>query len=383
MGRASFKVIVVLLTLSGGFANAQISIDIKNNKSPFAYDPVIVIDTQDNVWKGIFIELKGDSITILHDSRLETVAINSLKHLKIFSSRKSRNNMLNMGAGGAFFAQLLIAKRDWQSDRFVQADGLWSHILVGAVGSIAGGLIGLGVDLAQGEREMEYNLQDPQDVARMVKDINQVQNESKLNFYYEIAKVYARSDPANSQIQGSYYEYDKVTLNVFRSLKLTYDITDRIEAGLALYSAAEPNLKYSTYNQSNYGTEEMSNRVYGYYAMAYYDLFGRSGPSSFSMKPGVGIGFVNLDYTAHSSVSVYDPITFTYKTTRELSTLSKTTFSGFLAIDLRFYTLTGVSVSVTGDYVFIPEKTPPSNLGSETGKSFSNFSLGLSLGIHL
>lgn len=384
MGRTGFKVIIVFLWLGSGIMNAQVTIDLKsNNKSPFAYEPVIVADIQGVVSKGIFIELQGDSITMLLDSRIETVALNSLKHLKIFSSRETRYNMLNLGIAGAFFAQLLLNKNDWQSDRYIQSDGLGQHILVGALGAVGGGLIGLGVDLAQSDKELEYNLQDPQDVRQLKDDINQVSDESKLNFYYQISSVYTRVDPTSNHGQSGYYSSNKVILNTFRSLKLTYDITDRVEAGLALYSAAEPNLRYWISKQYSYGERHMSNRVYGYYAMAYFDIPGGSGQNAFALKPGLGIGFVNLDYTVDWSNTSYDPVTYESTSTRGSDNLNKTLLSGFLAIDARLYTLTGVSVALTADYVYIPEKTLPSDLAGEGGKSFSNFSLGLSLGIHL
>lgn len=384
MGRTGFKVIIVFLWLGSGIMNAQVTIDLKsNNKSPFAYEPVIVADIHGVVSKGIFIELQGDSITVLLDSRIETVALNSLKHLKIFSSRATRYNMLNLGIAGAFFAQLLLNKNDWQSDRYIQSDGLGQHILVGALGAVGGGLIGLGVDLAQSDKELEYNLQDPQDVRQLKDDINQVSDESKLNFYYQISSVYTRVDPTSNHGQSGYYSSNKVILNTFRSLKLTYDITDRVEAGLALYSAAEPNLRYWISKQYSYGERHMSNRVYGYYAMAYFDIPGGSGQNAFALKPGLGIGFVNLDYTVDWSNTSYDPVTYESTSTRGSDNLNKTLLSGFLAIDARLYTLTGVSVALTADYVYIPEKTLPSDLAGEGGKSFSNFSLGLSLGIHL
>lgn len=383
MGRASIKVTVVFLLLGLGIVNAQVTIDLKKSKSPFAYDPVIVVDIHDVVSKGIFIELQGDSITMLLNSRIETVAINSLKHLKIFSSHETRHNMFNMGIAGAFFVQLLLNKNDWQSDRYIRSDGLGQHILVGVLGAVGGGLIGLGVDLAQSDKELEYNLQYPQDVNKLKNDITGPPDEPKLNFYYEIASVYTRVDPTSNQGQSGYYSDSKVTLNTFRSLKLTYDVTDRVEAGFALYSAAEPNLRYSFSSQYSYGDRQMNNRVYGYYAMAYYDILGRPRQSAFALKPGLGIGFVNLDYSINWSNRSYDPVTYESTTTRGSSNLSKTLFSGFLAIDARLYTLTGVSVSFTADYVYIPEKTLPSELAGEGGKSFSNFSLGLSLGIHL
>lgn len=383
MGRASIKVTVVFLWLSLGIVNAQETIDLKNSTSPFAYDPVIVVDIHDVVSKGIFIELKGDSITMLLNSRIETVAINSIRHLKIFSSRVTRHNMINMGIASAFFVQLLLNKRDWQSDRYIQSEGLGQHLLVGVLGAVGGGLIGLGVDLAQSDKELEYNLQDPQDVKKLRDDITGPPDEPKLNFYYEIASVYTRVDPTTKQGQSGYYSDSDVILNTFRSLKLTYDITDRVEAGFALYSAAEPNLRYSFSRQYSYGDRQMNNRVYGYYAMAYYDILGRPGQNAFALKPGLGIGFVNLDYSINWSNSSYDPVTYKSTTTRGSSNLSKTLFSGFLAIDARLYTLTGVSVSFTADYIYIPEKTLPSELAGEGGKSFSNFSLGFSLGIHL
>lgn len=383
MGRTGFKVIIVFLWLGSGIMNAQVTIDLKsNNKSPYAYDPVIVADIHGAVSKGIFIELQGDSITMLINSRIETVAINSLKRLKITGSHQTRHNMLNMGIAGAFLVQLLLNKNDGQSDRYIQSDGLGQYILVGVLDAVGGGLIGLGVDLAQSGKELEYDLQDPQDVQQLKNDINQVPEESKLNFYYQIASVYTRINPKTDQVQSGYYSYAKVTLNTMRSFKLTYDIADRAEAGFALYSAAEPNLRYSFSKQYSYGDRRMSNRVYGYYAMAYFDILGRTDKNAFAMIPGLGIGFVNLDYTIDWSNTSYDPVTYESTSTRGSDNLNKTLLSGFLAIDARLYTLTGVSVALTADYVYIPEKTLPSDLAGEGGKSFSNFSLGMSLGIH-
>lgn len=363
--------------------DAQTKIDLKSYKNSFAFDPVIAMDMQGNVFRGIFLELNGDSLKILINSSVQSIGINSIKQLKISAERASTRNMINLAFAGAFGAQLLLNKKDWQSDKFIQSDGgIWPHLLVGVLGAIGGGLIGLGIDMANSEKELEFNLQDPQDVKRMRKVIQGEPDRTMINFYYEISKVYSRVDPNSSLFIGSNNENQNVTLNVFRSLRLTANITEKIETGIAMYSAAEPNIRYSSYSPDVYSTEEMTNKVYGYYATAFYDLVGGSDGSTLSLKPGLEIGIANIDYTIRLNKSVYDNVNFKTIVSVESNTLTKTLLSGFIALDARFYPATGVSLAVTGDFVFIPGKTLSSNLTEETGKTFSNFSLGVSLGLH-
>ena len=356
--------------------------DYSSYQNNFAFDPVIMVDRNGVLSRGLFLDLEGDSLKLLLNSKIQKVAISSIKLLKIDSKQTNRDNMLSLGIAGAFACQLLLKKPDWQSDRFIQSDGLWAHMLVGALGAVAGGLVGIGIDMANSDKELEYDLENPKDVQKMRHDILRASEETSLNFHYEIAKVYARSDPAQRQGTGNYYSYDDITLNVFRSVRLTYDINEKIDAGVAIYSAAEPNLKYSYGSQNTYGNEEMSNRVYGYYATAFYNPFPDEPKKRIKVKAGAGAGFAAIDYTIARSKSVYDPVKYTTTVTSESASLNKTVFSGFLAVDLRAYPSSKVSIALTGDYIWIPEKTIPSNLPGESGKSFSNFSLGLSLGLH-
>ncbi|MBK7866617.1 MAG: hypothetical protein IPJ75_06250 [Ignavibacteriales bacterium] len=140
-----------------------------------------------------------------------------------------------------------------------------------SLGAVAGGLIGLGLDRAGNEKEMEYDLDNPSEVLKMRRDILQTTIEKRINFYYEISKVYSRIDPGARQASGNYYNYDVVMLNVFRSIRLTYNLNPRLEAGITVYSVAEPNLRYQYSLLNNYSTEEMDNKVYGYYATGFYD----------------------------------------------------------------------------------------------------------------
>lgn len=376
------KAVVILFTLLHSSVSPQSKIDLKDYKNSFALDQVIMIDINDNLYKGYFLELNGDSLKLFFNSSPQSVSLSSIKYLKIIPSRTTRNSTLNLGIAGALGAQLLMRKNEWQSDRFIQTDGLWSHILVGVLGALSGGLIGLGIDMVNSENVLEFYLQNPKDIERLQKVILQKSARNGPNLYYEISNVYSRVDPSYRGIQGYYTNTENISLNVFRSLKLTFNVSERLEAGLAMYSAAEPNLKYTSNFQSGYVNEEMSNKVYGYYATAFYDLLGRSDGDAFSLKPGLGIGFANLDYTVTKIKTVYDNINFKSTTKYESNNLNRTLFSGFLAFDVRFFATQGVSIALTGDYVFIPERTISSDLPGENGRSFGNFSLGLSLGLH-
>lgn len=376
------KAVVILFTLLHSSVSPQSKIDLKDYKNSFALDQVIMIDINDNLYKGYFLELNGDSLKLFFNSSPQSVSLSSIKYLKIIPSRTTRNSTLNLGIAGAFGAQLLMRKNEWQSDRFIQTDGLWSHILVGVLGALSGGLIGLGIDMVNSENVLEFYLQNPKDIERLQKVILQKSARNGPNLYYEISNVYSRVDPSYRGIQGYYTNTENISLNVFRSLKLTFNVSERLEAGLAMYSAAEPNLKYTSNFQSGYVNEEMSNKVYGYYATAFYDLLGRSDGDAFSLKPGLGIGFANLDYTVTKIKTVYDNINFKSTTTNESNNLNRTLFSGFLAFDVRFFATQGVSIALSGDYVFIPERTISSDLPGENGRSLGNFSLGLSLGLH-
>lgn len=282
----------VLLTL---LIPAQEVKDYSSYQNNFAFDPVIMVDRNGVLSRGLFLDLEGDSLKLLLNSKIQKVAISSIKLLKIDSKQTNRDNMLSLGIAGAFACQLLLKKPDWQSDRFIQSDGLWAHMLVGALGAVAGGLVGIGIDMANSDKELEYDLENPKDVQKMRHDILRASEETSLNFHYEIAKVYARSDPAYRQGTGNYYSYDDITLNVFRSIRLTYDITERMDAGIAIYSAAEPNLKYSYGLQNTYGNEDMSNRVYGYYATVFYNPFPVEQKKRIKVKAGAGAGFAAID----------------------------------------------------------------------------------------
>lgn len=376
------KKVCFLLIIFSTVVIAQKEKDYSTNKNKFAFDPVLIVDRQGVLSRALFLDLEGDSLKLLMNSKVTMIALSSIKFFKMDSQLRSRDNMLSFGIAGAFLAQLLLRKQDSQADRFIQSEGLWSHIVVGSLGAVAGGLIGLGFDRSDNEKDMEYDLDNPADVLKMKKDILQTTMEKKINFYYEISKVYSRTDPSARQASGNFYNYDNVMLNVFRSIRLTYNINPRLETGITIYSVAEPNLRYQYNSQYNFATEEMDNKVYGYYATAFFDLLESPKEYPVSLKTGVGAGFATIDYTVSRSMSIYDPVKFTTVTTFEVNRLEKTVISAFAALDLRYFPSPKVSVALTGDYIYIPEKTLPSNLPGESGKSFGNFSLGLTLGLH-
>ncbi len=376
------KKVCFLLIIFSTVVIAQKEKDYSTYKNKFAFDPVLIVDRLGVLSRALFLDLEGDSLKLLMNSKVTMIALSSIKFFKMDSQLRSRDNMLSFGIAGAFLAQLLLRKQDSQADRFIQSEGLWSHIVVGSLGAVAGGLIGLGFDRSDNEKDMEYDLDNPADVLKMKKDILQTTMEKKINFYYEISKVYSRTDPSARQASGNFYNYDNVMLNVFRSIRLTYNINPRLETGITIYSVAEPNLRYQYNSQYNFATEEMDNKVYGYYATAFFDLLESPKEYPVSLKTGVGAGFATIDYTVSRSMSIYDPVKFTTVTTFEVNRLEKTVISAFAALDLRYFPSPKVSVALTGDYIYIPEKTLPSNLPGESGKSFGNFSLGLTLGLH-
>lgn len=361
---------------------AQKEKEYSEYKNKFAFDPVLIVDRHGVLVRGLFLELEGDSLKLLINSKVTMMALSSIKLFKLEAQIKSKHNMLGLGIAGAFFSQLLLRKQDDQADRFIQSDGIWTHFLVGSLGAIAGGLVGLGFDKSDNEKEMEYDFDNPSDILKMRRDLLKSSSDTKVNFYYEISKVYSRTDPSSRQTTGNFYNYDNITLNVFRSIRLTYNFTSRVEAGIAVYSVAEPNLRYQSNSQYIYGTEEMSNKVYGYYLTAYYDLLGLPKEEPVTVKAGVGAGFASIDYTISKSLTIYDAVYGTFTTTFELNRLEKTVGSAFAAVDVRFFPTPKVSLALTGDYIYIPENTIKSNLPDEGGKSFGNFSIGLTLGLH-
>lgn len=376
------KKIIYLLLILSTVGIAQKEKEYSEYKNKYAFDPVLIVDRQGVLSRALFLDLEGDSLRLLINSKVTMLSLSSIKFFKMDSQLRSRDNMLSFGIAGAFLSQLLLRKQDSQADRYIQSDGLWNHIVVGSLGAVAGGLIGLGLDRSGDEKDMEYDLDNPADVLKMRRDILQTTVEKKINFYYEISKVYSRTDPSARQASGNFYNYDYVMLNVFRSIRLTYNINPRLETGITIYSVAEPNLRYQYNYQYNYATEEMDNKVYGYYATAFYDLLEFPRVYPVSLKAGIGAGFATIDYTVSGSMSIYDPVKFTTVTTFEVNRLEKTVISAFTALDLRYFPSPKISVALTGDYIYIPEKTLPSNLPGESGKSFGNFSLGLTLGLH-
>ncbi len=376
------KKVIYLLFIFSTVVIAQKEKEYSEYKNKFAFDPVLIVDRQGVLSRALFLDLEGDSLRLLMNSKVTMLALSSIKFFKMDSQLRSRDNMLSFGIAGAFLSQLLLRKQDSQADRYIQSEGLWNHIVLGSFGAVAGGLIGLGLDRSGNEKEMEYDLDNPTEVLKMRRDILQTTVEKKINFYYEISKVYSRTDPSARQASGNFYNYDNVMLNVFRSIRLTYNINPRLETGITIYSVAEPNLRYQYNSQYNYATEEMDNKVYGYYATAFYDLLEFPKEYPISLKTGVGTGFATIDYTVSSSSTIVDPVNYTQTTTFEVNRLEKTVISAFAALDLRYFPSPKVSVALTGDYIYIPEKTLPSNLPGESGKSFGNFSLGLTLGLH-
>ncbi|MBK7265553.1 MAG: hypothetical protein IPI12_04280 [Ignavibacteriales bacterium] len=285
-----------------------------------------------------------------------------------------------MGSQGLFFARVTSKEAGYPVRQIYSIQGC-GVIVVGSLGAVAGGLIGLGFDRSGNEKEMEYDFDNPGDVLKFRKDILHTTNETRINFYYEISKVYSRTDPTARQASGNFYDYNNVMLNVFRSIRLTYSLNPSLETGITIYSVAEPNLRYQYNSQYNYSTEEMTNKVYGYYATAFYDplKFPREYPVS--IKSGNWAVLQPLT-TVSKSLSIMDPVNFTTVTTFEFNRLEKTVVSAFAALELRYFPSSKVSMALTGDYVYIPEKTLPSNLPGEGERSFGNFSLGLTLGLH-
>ncbi len=376
-----FFIAVSLICLSHQIM-AQPEIDFKQFSNKYAFDPIIMVDKQGILSRGLFLDMVGDSLKLLLNSKVQMVAINSIKFFKINAERSNRENMVNLGIAGAFGFQLLLRKDPWQSDRFIQSDGLWTHFLVGVLGAVGGGLVGLGIDLAGEKKEMEYDLENPKDVQKMVRDISSTNRKKNLHFYYEMSKVYSRTDPNLKQSTGYYSNYENSSLNVFRSIRVTYDIKDNVEGGIAIYSVAEPNIKFSFYSQNIYGNEEMANTVYGYYAAVYYNLLGDPMDRDICLKAGFGAGFAKIDYTITKSKSIYDPAKGLTVTTSDATNFNKTTVSMLASIEARVYPTSGVSIALTGDYIYIPEKTISSGIPGEADKSFGNFSLGLTLGFH-
>lgn len=379
---AKMKKVIYLLIIFSTVITAQKEKEYSEYKNKFAFDPVLIVDRQGVMSRALFLDLEGDSLRLLINSKVTMLALSSIKFFKMDSQLRSRDNMVSFGLAGAFFAQLLLRKQDTQSDRFIQSEGLWSHIVVGSLGAVAGGLIGLGFDRSGNEKEMEYDFDNPGDVLKFRKDVLHTTNETRINFYYEISKVYSRTDPTARQASGNFYDYNNAMLNVFRSIRLTYSLNPSLETGITIYSVAEPNLRYQYNSQYNYSTEEMTNKVYGYYATAFYDPFEFPREYPVSLKAGIGAGFATIDYTVSKSLSIMDPVNFTTVTTFEFNRLEKTVVSAFAALELRYFPSSKVSMALTGDYVYIPEKTLPSNLPDEGERSFGNFSLGLTLGLH-
>jgi hypothetical protein len=353
-------------------------------KSPYLLDPVIVVEKTGNLSRGLFLEIANDSLKILSDSKQRLISLGDIKFVKIDAKVSNRQNTVGFALVGAFLGQIMLPRPDGQADRYVEDNGLWAHFLTGALGALAGGLVGYGVDISNSNDPLEFDLERYGEKERMKKVVLSQADESKIHFYYEMAKVFTRSDRNGLNSFSTYDYYRNVsTINMFRSIKLTYSATDRIEAGLAIYSAAEPNFGYYSYmNVTSSNTQySMTNKVYSYFAMAAYDFFTPDPNRSISLKCGLGIGYAKIDYQLRATETIY--INGIYTNTILDRNINKTTFSGLASLECRIYPVDKVSLSLIGDYVYIPENTPSVAIPIDEGnKSFGNFSVGISLGIH-
>lgn len=369
-----FLLIIAFLTTIG---QAQ-TLKSSSLKSKYLFEPISIIDLEGTAFQGQFMGLDEDSLFILTPSGNHGFALSSLRRVKVSSSSAERTYTTMFSVVGAFLGQFLLEKPDWQADRFTQSGSYMTNILSGLAGSSVLGGLGFFVDLIFKDHTGDFTLFSDEEVNKMRKELLQGEESPLVNFYYSMTHVFA-----SHQINSTYYNYsreDIVNFNTFRNFRVGVRLNNRLEVGGAIYSVAEPNIRTWANISAGYYNISINNKITGYYLTGSYFLHGSDPGSAVTLSPVAGIGIARINYELSqkkSSSYVYPP---DYNAV--YSTYEKTEFSYFGALELRFYPSRMSSIALVCDYVYVPGHASASLVKGESGKSFSNFSLGLSMGLH-
>ncbi|MBK7265554.1 MAG: hypothetical protein IPI12_04285 [Ignavibacteriales bacterium] len=100
---AKMKKVIYLLIIFSTVITAQKEKEYSEYKNKFAFDPVLIVDRQGVMSRALFLDLEGDSLRLLINSKVTMLALSSIKFFKMDSQLRSRDNMVSFGLAGAFF----------------------------------------------------------------------------------------------------------------------------------------------------------------------------------------------------------------------------------------------------------------------------------------
>ncbi|MBK7866618.1 MAG: hypothetical protein IPJ75_06255 [Ignavibacteriales bacterium] len=108
---AKIKKVIYLLIIFSTVIIAQKEKEYSEYKNKFAFDPVMIVDKQGVMSRALFLDLEGDSLRLLINSKVTMLALSSIKFFKMESQVRSSDNMLSFGIAGAFLFRYFSGNR--------------------------------------------------------------------------------------------------------------------------------------------------------------------------------------------------------------------------------------------------------------------------------
>ncbi len=369
---------IILMVLMMSFSSSAQDKNLNRIKSKYLFEPVLLVDLNSIIHRGQLTGITDDSIFVITESGMNGFAFSELARVKLTSNTQDRGFTTGLALIGAFLSQFILDRPENPADRFVETKSYLTNILAALTGFSVFGALGYGIDAIKPSSDVDLLMNDPKAEEKLRKELLEEEDKTKLHVHYQMSHVYSLTKPYSKY---SYSDADYIlNFNTFRRARITYSISNRFEAGIAFGSAAEPNLKsWETIEKKAY-TITTSNELIGFYLTGSYSFSLGEKESVVSLVPVVGVGFSLVDYSVYKLPGYY---VGKQPTGVEIGKYEKTEPSCFGALELRFQTAKNTSIALVADYIFVPGHAPESPISGESGKSFSTFSLGLSLGIHL
>ncbi len=355
---------------------------------------VTVTDKNMKVVKGLLTGIKSDSLYL--NNRNQIIAL-SLKNMISLSIESKSSNYFAMVTGvfsGMYLGTVLFLTSGDHPAIYLEYDepGVLAlyELLFATVGGGVGYLIDEGI---KQDLETFYFEGDNDEVE---KEINKLKNfvtgdsdNKKIKFSINFAQVGTRKSklPENP---NNYYNYfydfrDIHSFNMLRNLSLTYSAFDNFDFGIAVNWFGEPTFSYYYYayeqNQSTSSTISQEYEGKGVYLILKYSPLKNILPDTFEFFIGTGVGFGEVDFrlSRNKTISNYYQEPFSEETISETKNINKTLFSYLLTGELLIKLYPSLSLSLYGDYIYLPETMPAIPEFNLEKQNLGNLSYGLGI----
>lgn len=363
---------------------------LRSQPSRFATSPGVsnaltrVLRTDGTVTAGLFIGLMEDSVSLVVGGRLQKISRHQMWRLTM--ERKAERGsttiaslLLSIYAGNVAFFRV-----EDQPFAFMQTSDFNGPLTIIA-SNVAFAFVGVGVGYLveasdESEEVFEFGVSEEvsqQEWNRLRTFVSRSEHNSRVHVSFQGSWVDTYL-PNSTDYSYNYFSSARVSnLNMMRKIQLALTFTPLLDGGIAIMWLGQPSHDWSNYSSfvSTSGSVQMMG--HGYYALGILKPLHSLALRNVQWDVGAGIGVASVDYHDYQKTYTYPDTLLPIEVTRR-----ETLISGMLYTEVKVFLSDYFSLGVTGDYVFIPEKTPTIreiNIGS---RSMGTASIGFALGLH-